>query len=61
MKKKIKFKRQTIGSGKPFIATVMAEDPTHYYFYDNNGFYSRIKKIHEGKKYFITSMYGRTI
>ena len=56
--KRIRFTRQTIAC-KPFVSDVITEDNSHYYFYDEKKYYSRIKKIHEGSKYTITSMFMR--
>ena len=58
--KKIRFKREIIGI-QPFVTDVMNDKGPYYYFYDEYNVYKRIKKIHENKKYTITSTYNQRV
>ena len=60
-RKRIRFSRETL-SCKIFVTDVITEDPHpsgNYYFFDENGWYTTIKKSYENKKYTITSLFSK--
>jgi len=58
----LNFKRRNSEKGTPLVVPVIAEDEekSGYYYFDAPGrVYTRIKKVHEGKKFEITNKMNR--